>query len=94
MKRLQMYFKNEDNDRKSLSIANMKDDLTAENVTAASNEIIQARRIHSQRKAFQNAHKSRNNRNYKDSTCRSTKLNLKLAVSSDLRDTASFIFVF
>lgn len=42
MKRLQMYFKNEDNDRKSLSIANMKDDLTAENVTAASSEIIAA----------------------------------------------------
>lgn len=41
MKRLQMTFKNEDSDRKSVSIANMKEDLTAEIVTAASNEIIE-----------------------------------------------------
>ena len=42
MKRLQMTFKNAENDKKSISIANMKEDVTADNVTEASNEMIAA----------------------------------------------------
>lgn len=41
MKRLQMTFKNADSDRKSVSIANMKEDISAENVKEASKEIIE-----------------------------------------------------